>query len=63
MLFQLPSTVDNEEGQDEAASYPIPAEAATPDLDSLTAKTEDERAEDTELENFFYQINQSLIIM
>ncbi|XP_039305243.1 uncharacterized protein LOC105195216 isoform X2 [Solenopsis invicta] len=50
---KLSSTVDNEEGQDEAASYPISAEAATPDLDSLTAKTEDERAEDTEFENFF----------
>lgn len=47
------SDVDNEEGQEEAASYPITAEAATPDLESLAAKTEDERAEDTGLDNFF----------
>lgn len=54
MLFQLPiSEIDNEEGQEEAASYPISAEAATPDLESLAAKTEDERAEDTGLNNFF----------
>lgn len=54
MLFQIPSSViDNEEGQEEAASYPITAEAATPDLESLAAKTEDERAEDTGLDNFF----------
>ncbi|KYN00427.1 PREDICTED: uncharacterized protein LOC108775856 [Cyphomyrmex costatus] len=46
------SDVDNEEGQEEAASYPITAEAATPDLESLVAKTEDERAEDT-IDNFF----------
>ncbi|XP_024885595.1 uncharacterized protein LOC112463420 [Temnothorax curvispinosus] len=47
------SHMDNEEGQEEAASYPITAEAATPDLESLAAKTEDERAEDTGLDNFF----------
>lgn len=56
MLFQLPiNDMDNEEGQEEAASYPITAEAATPDLESLAAKTEDERAEDNNcgLDNFF----------
>ncbi|KYN21423.1 PREDICTED: uncharacterized protein LOC108759848 [Trachymyrmex cornetzi] len=46
------SDIDNEEGQEEAASYPITAEAVTPDLESLAAKTEDERAEDT-IDNFF----------
>lgn len=54
MLFQLPiSDIDNEGGQEEAASYPITVEATTPDLESLAAKTEDERAEDTILDNFF----------
>ncbi|XP_011880116.1 PREDICTED: uncharacterized protein LOC105568784 [Vollenhovia emeryi] len=47
------SNIDNEEGQEEAASYPITAEAATPDLEGLAAKTEDERAEDTGLDSFF----------
>ncbi|XP_012521845.1 uncharacterized protein LOC105828171 [Monomorium pharaonis] len=51
---KLSSNVDHDEGQEEAASYPIPIEATTPDLESLAAKTEDERAEDTELDNFFY---------
>jgi len=51
-IFQLSSDIDNEEGQEEAASYPITAEAAT-DLDNLAAKTEDERAENTGFENFF----------
>ncbi|XP_014476863.1 PREDICTED: uncharacterized protein LOC106745612 isoform X2 [Dinoponera quadriceps] len=53
---QKPSTIDmdNEEGQEEAASCPITAEAITPDLESLAAKTEDERAEDIELEKFYY---------
>ncbi|KAL6259062.1 hypothetical protein P5V15_008983 [Pogonomyrmex californicus] len=46
--------MDNEVDQEEAASYPITAEATMPDLESLAAKTEDERAEDTELETFFY---------
>lgn len=55
MSFQ-PSTadMDNEEGQEEAASCPIAAEAVTPDLESLVAKTEDERAGDTELDKFYY---------
>lgn len=54
MSFQIPiSDIDYEEGQEEAASYPITAEAAIPDLESLAAKTEDERAEDTGLDNFF----------
>lgn len=54
ILFQLPiNDTDNEEGQEEAASYLITAEATTPDLESLAAKTEDERAEDTGLDNFF----------
>ncbi|KYN37986.1 Pericentriolar material 1 protein [Trachymyrmex septentrionalis] len=44
--------IHNEEGQEEAASYPITAEAATPDFESLAAKTEDEREEDT-IDNFF----------
>jgi len=53
-MFQLSiSDIDNEEGQEEAASYPITAEAATSDLDNLAAKTEDERAENTGFENFF----------
>jgi len=53
MLFQLPiSDINNDEGQEEAASYPITTEAATSDLESLAAKTEDERAEDT-IDNFF----------
>ncbi|KAL0115356.1 hypothetical protein PUN28_010710 [Cardiocondyla obscurior] len=50
---KLSSDVDNEEGQEEAASYPITAEAAASDLESLAAKTEDERAEDAGLDNFF----------
>lgn len=47
--------MDNEDGQEEAASYPIAAEAATPDLDGLTDKTEDERVEDNceELDELF----------
>ncbi|XP_032680260.1 uncharacterized protein LOC116848373 isoform X2 [Odontomachus brunneus] len=53
---QKPSTIDtdNEEGQEEAASCPIGAEAITPDLESLAAKTEDERADGTELDKFYY---------
>ncbi|KYM79722.1 Pericentriolar material 1 protein [Atta colombica] len=46
------SDINNDEGQEEAASYPITTEAATSDLESLAAKTEDERAEDT-IDNFF----------
>ncbi|XP_012217948.1 uncharacterized protein [Linepithema humile] len=50
--------VDNEEGQEEAASYPITAEAAIPDLEGLADKTEDERAEDNceELDKLFTRL-------
>lgn len=46
--------MDNEEGQEEAASCSIGVEAATPDLESIAAKTEDERIDDTELNKFYY---------
>ncbi|EZA52085.1 hypothetical protein DMN91_012046 [Ooceraea biroi] len=49
--------VDDEEGQEEAASYPIAAEAsATLDLEGMAAKTEDERAE----ENKFAELDKLL---
>lgn len=55
-IFLQPSTIDtdNEEGQEEAASCPIGIEAVTPDLESLAAKTEDERADGTEFDKFYY---------
>lgn len=54
-IFLQPSIdMDNEEGQEEAASRPMVAEAVTPDRESLAAKTEDERADDTELDKFYY---------
>lgn len=51
------SDMDNEDGQEEAASCPIAVEAVTPDLESLAAKTEDERAEDTELDKFLTRLH------
>ncbi|KMQ88161.1 leucine-rich repeat-containing protein [Lasius niger] len=48
---------NNEKEQEEAASYPIDAEAVTPDFESLAAKTEDERADDTELDTFLTRLH------
>lgn len=60
VVFQLPvSNIDKDEGQEEAAasSYSIAAEASTLDLEGLAAKTEDERAEDTELDKFLTRLH------
>lgn len=57
-MFQLPAgDTDNEKIQEEAASYSIGAEAVSPDFESLAAKTEDERAEDTELDTFLTRLH------
>ncbi|XP_029674780.1 uncharacterized protein LOC115242535 isoform X2 [Formica exsecta] len=53
----LVGDANNEKGQEEAASYSIGAEAVTPDFESLAAKTEDERAEDTELDTFLTRLH------
>ncbi|XP_072746468.1 uncharacterized protein Cmb isoform X3 [Anoplolepis gracilipes] len=49
--------INNEKEQEEAASFPIGAEAGTPDFESLAAKTEDERTEDTELDTFLTRLH------
>lgn len=49
--------INNEKEQEEAASFPIGAEAVTPDFESLAAKTEDERTEDTELDTFLTRLH------
>lgn len=57
-MFQPPvGNENNEKEQEEAASYPIDAEAVTPDFESLAAKTEDERADDTELDTFLTRLH------
>lgn len=57
-MFQLSvGDANNEKTQEEAASYSIGAEAVTPDFESLAAKTEDERAEDTELDTFLTRLH------
>ncbi|KAL6426438.1 hypothetical protein ACFW04_009129 [Cataglyphis niger] len=48
---------NNEKVQEEAASYSIGAEAVSPDFESLAAKTEDERTEDTELDTFLTRLH------
>ncbi|XP_029160927.1 uncharacterized protein LOC114932743 [Nylanderia fulva] len=56
---QKPAVSDenNEKEQEEAAAYPIGAEAITPDFESHAAKTEDERADDTELDTFITRLH------
>jgi len=57
VVFQLTANnADEGEGQEEAASYPI-AGTSTIDLESMVAKTEDERTEDTELDRFLTRLH------
>lgn len=57
ILFQSPVGDNNEKEQEEAASLPIGAETVISDFESLAAKTEDERAEDTELDIFLTRLH------
>lgn len=56
MLLQFPITdADNEESQ--GASCSDATEAVASDFESHAAKTEDERAEDTELDKFLTRLH------